>query len=153
MAQVAYKSHNTDTERAIRVIEQELSRIESGISASDLLKGATSTGDGTAGITPAALKGQQTYFLRGDGKWAAPEYFSLSVASSTTLGGVKINGNNLSVDGNGLLSATNSYLSTVTRPAGTNNLLFTLSDSTTVTLNSVLGSKTLPLSQPHTFLL
>lgn len=114
MAQVAYKSHNTDTERAIRVIEQELSRIESGISASDLLKGATSTGDGTAGITPAALKGQQTYFLRGDGKWAAPEYFSLSVASSTTLGGVKINGNGLSIDANGVLSATvtdtNNYI-------------------------------------------
>ena len=37
--------------------------------------------------------------------------FSLPKASSNTLGGVKINGNNLTIDGDGLLSATNTEYS------------------------------------------
>lgn len=32
---------------------------------------ATATSDGAAGLVPAPLKGQQTYFLRGDGRWVA----------------------------------------------------------------------------------
>jgi len=67
----------------------------------------------------------------------------LPVATASILGGIKV-GSGLAITNTGVLSATgasaNTYLSTVTRPTGTNNLLFTLSDSTTVTLNGVLGS-------------
>lgn len=36
----------------------------------DTMQGATSTTDGAAGLVPAPLQGQETYFLRGDGTWA-----------------------------------------------------------------------------------
>lgn len=34
--------------------------------------GATSTSNGTKGLVPAPSKGEESYFLRGDGSWASP---------------------------------------------------------------------------------
>ena len=47
----------------------------------------------------------------------------LAIASDTTLGGVKINGNNLSIDSNGLLSATNTEYTAGTNISITNDVI------------------------------
>ena len=52
--------------------------------------------------------------------YVASQAYSLPIAGSSTLGGVKINGNNLSIDGNGVLSATDTtYTSKAESQGGT----------------------------------
>ena len=61
---------------------------------------------GSVGLVPAPNRGDNTKFLRGDGKWVYVEGGSggqLEPATRTTLGGVII-GNGINVDANGLIS-------------------------------------------------
>ncbi len=59
--------------------------------------GATSSLAGTAGLVPAPAAGDDTKFLSGNGLWTTVSQYSLPIASSSTLGGIKI-GNNLTID-------------------------------------------------------
>lgn len=76
--------------------------------------GATSETAGTAGLVPAPASGDTDKYLKSDGSWATVSQYSLPAATANTLGGVKI-GSNLSMDGNDVLSATDT-----TYTAGTN---------------------------------
>lgn len=76
--------------------------------------GATSGDAGTHGLVPAPASGDTDKYLKSDGSWAAVSSYTLPAASANTLGGVKI-GSNLSMDGNDILSATDT-----TYTAGTN---------------------------------
>ena len=69
------------------------------------MTGADGTNAGTAGIVPAPTATDNTKFLKGDGTWSNPPTYTLPIASSNTLGGIKV-GNNLTIDANGVLSAT-----------------------------------------------
>lgn len=79
------------------------------ISATDTtystMTGATSSTAGTSGLVPAPAAGDDTKFLSGDGLWKTVSQYSLPIASSSTLGGVKV-GSNLTIDPTtGVLSA------------------------------------------------
>ena len=51
--------------------------------------GATTTADGTSGYMPGATIADRLKYLRGDGTWQELNNYSLPIASSTTLGGIK----------------------------------------------------------------
>lgn len=59
--------------------------------------GATSSVAGAAGLVPAPAAGDDTKFLSGNGLWTTVSQYSLPIASSSTLGGIKV-GNNLTID-------------------------------------------------------
>lgn len=102
------------------------------------MKGATSSTVGTSGLVPAPQRGQQNSFLKGDGTWGTVESatygeatqdqsglmsasdktkldnieanannYTLPVATTTRLGGVKA-GNNITISGDGTISATDT---------------------------------------------
>ena len=102
------------------------------------MKGATSSTAGTSGLVPAPQQGQQNSFLKGDGTWGTVESatygeatqdqsglmsasdktkldnieanannYTLPVATTTRLGGVKA-GNNITISGDGTISATDT---------------------------------------------
>lgn len=102
------------------------------------MKGATSSTAGTSGLVPAPQRGQQNSFLKGDGTWGTVESatygeatqdqsglmsasdktkldnieanannYTLPVATTTRLGGVKA-GNNITISGDGTISATDT---------------------------------------------
>ena len=76
------------------------------ISATDTTYGVFNTT--TDGLVPKADgTGETNMFLKGDGTWAAPT-FTIPVADSSTLGGVKGGGANISIDSNGVISATDT---------------------------------------------
>lgn len=78
------------------------------VSASvDVFIGATADTDGAEGIVPTPMAGEQSYYLRGDGTWSNIPTYSLPPATTSTLGGIKV-GNNLTIDQDGVLSATGS---------------------------------------------
>ena len=79
------------------------------ISATDTtystMTGAGASTAGTGGLVPAPVAGDNTKYLSGDGTWKTVSQYNLPIASSSTLGGVKV-GNNLSIDAStGVLSA------------------------------------------------
>ena len=79
------------------------------ISATDTtystMTGAGASTAGTGGLVPAPVAGDNTKFLSGDGTWKTVSQYALPIASSSTLGGIKV-GNNLSIDSStGVLSA------------------------------------------------
>lgn len=53
--------------------------------------------DGTSGLVPAPKVGDENKFLKGDGTWGVGSQYELPVASSSTLGGIKV-GNNLTIN-------------------------------------------------------
>lgn len=67
--------------------------------------GANLSTAGTHGLVPAPAAGDNTKFLAGDGTWKTVSLYELPIASSSTLGGVKI-GSGLTIDSNGVLSST-----------------------------------------------
>ena len=102
------------------------------------MKGATSSTAGTSGLVPAPQQGQQNSFLKGDGTWGTVESatygeatqdqsglmsasdktkldnieanannYTLPAATTTRLGGVKV-GNNITISGDGTISATDT---------------------------------------------
>jgi hypothetical protein len=60
------------------------------------------------GKEPSIASGTTSQYWRGDKTWQNLPVYSLPTASTTVLGGIKV-GSNLSIDGNGVLSAGNSY--------------------------------------------
>ena len=93
------------------------------ISATDttysVMTGADSGTAGTSGLVPAPAAGDDTKFLSGDGLWKTVSQYSLPIASSSTLGGIKV-GNGLAIDsGTGVLSTDNIFKITVTGFTGT----------------------------------
>lgn len=63
----------------------------------NIFVGATSAIPGSKGLVPAPQAGDDTKFLSGDGVWKTVSQYSLPIASSSTLGGIKV-GNNLTID-------------------------------------------------------
>lgn len=55
-----------------------------------VMTGATSTTNGKAGLVPGAAAGQQTRYLRADGRWMTPPNQTYSKATADALGLVKI---------------------------------------------------------------
>lgn len=99
--------------------------------------GATSLTDGTAGLVPKPLAGDETKFLSGNGQWTTVSQYSLPIASANDLGGIKV-GSNLSIDaGTGVLSATvptvNDATLTITQN-GTSAGTFTANSSSDTTI-------------------
>lgn len=84
--------------------------ISSGtISATDTtysdFTGADASTAGTSGLVPAPSAGDNTKYLAGDGTWKTVSIYNLPIASSSTLGGIKV-GTNLTIDpSTGVLSA------------------------------------------------
>lgn len=84
--------------------------ISSGtISATDTtysdFTGADASTAGTSGLVPAPSAGDNTKYLAGDGTWKTVSIYNLPIASSSTLGGIKV-GTNLTIDPTtGVLSA------------------------------------------------
>lgn len=76
----------------------------------DRMGGATATNPGTMGLVPAPAAGDNTKFLSGDGVWKTVSTYALPTASPTELGGIKV-GDNLSVDINGVMDATDTTYS------------------------------------------
>ena len=70
--------------------------------------GATASTDGTPGVVPAPLAGEQNKVLKGDGTWGDASAYTLPPATTTTLGGIIV-GDNLSIDSNGVLSTHAPY--------------------------------------------
>lgn len=73
--------------------------------------GATSSTAGAAGLVPAPVAGDDGKFLSGNGSWTAIEPYVMPIASSSTLGGIKV-GTNLSINPTtGVLAAVDSTYS------------------------------------------
>lgn len=67
--------------------------------------GADASTAGVHGLVPAPASGDNTKFLAGDGTWKTVSVYSLPIASSSTLGGIKV-GTGLSINSTtGVLSA------------------------------------------------
>lgn len=76
--------------------------------ADNIFVGATSAIPGSKGLVPAPQAGDDTKFLSGNGLWTTVSQYSLPIASSSTLGGIKV-GNNLTIDpSTGVLDADGS---------------------------------------------
>lgn len=76
--------------------------------ADNIFVGATSAIPGSKGLVPAPQAGDDTKFLSGNGLWTTVSQYSLPIASSSTLGGIKV-GNNLTIDpSTGVLDAGGS---------------------------------------------
>lgn len=54
-----------------------------------IMTGATTDNNGTSGMVPLPYRGDNTKFLRGDGRWADVPKYELPVAANEQLGGVK----------------------------------------------------------------
>ena len=52
-----------------------------------VMKGATSTANGTSGLVPVPVSGKQTSFLRGDGQWVVPTNTTYKAGDGLTLSG------------------------------------------------------------------
>ena len=101
------------------------------------MTGATSSTSGTVGYINAVppKTGYNTKFWRADGTWAEPAgsyTYTLPTASSSTLGGIKVNGNGLTVDSSVLkhsnsITAKTAYGSTATA-VNANGGTFTVTD-------------------------
>ena len=100
--------------------------------------GATSSVAGTSGLVPAPAAGDDTKFLSGNGLWTTVSQYSLPIASSSTLGGIKI-GNNLNIDsGTGVLDAVVPTVNDATltiQKNGTTVDTFTANASSNKTIN------------------
>lgn len=92
----------------ITTIGTNLSLTSGTLSATDTtynpFTGADGSSAGTAGLVPAPAATDNVKYLKGDGTWGDPT-FVLPMASSSTLGGIKV-GTNLSINSStGVLSA------------------------------------------------
>lgn len=108
---------------AITSIGENLNLVDGELSAEDTtysdFVGASASTSGASGLVPAPLAGDESKYLSGDGLWKTITPYSLPIASSTTLGGVKI-GTNLSIDSTGILTTD---LATVASTGSYNDLL------------------------------
>ena len=111
---------------AITSVGENLDLTNGVLSATDTtysdFTGASSSTSGESGLVPAPLAGDESKYLSGDGLWKTITPYSLPIASSTTLGGVKI-GADLSIDQSGVLTtnlatvaSTGSYSDLLNKP-------------------------------------
>lgn len=111
---------------AITSVGENLDLTDGVLSATDTtysdFTGASSSASGESGLVPAPLAGDESKYLSGDGLWKTITPYSLPIASSTTLGGVKI-GTDLSIDQSGVLTtnlatvaSTGSYSDLLDKP-------------------------------------
>lgn len=111
---------------AITTVGENLDLTDGVLSATDTTYsdfiGASSSTSGESGLVPAPLAGDESKYLSGDGLWKTITPYSLPIASSTTLGGVKI-GTDLSIDQSGVLTtnlatvaSTGSYSDLLDKP-------------------------------------
>lgn len=78
----------------------------------DGMVGATSLTAGRGGTVPAPSAGDENKFLSGSGIWSNPPTYTLPVATTSTLGGVKV-GAGLSMNANDELGVTSPYVTSV----------------------------------------
>lgn len=91
--------------------------------------GADGTTAGAHGLVPAPAAGDNTKYLAGDGTWKTVSVYQLPIASSSTLGGIKV-GTHLSINSTtGVLSATwptiDTTFSTTSSNAATSSATYT----------------------------
>lgn len=84
----------------------------------DQMVGATSQATGESGTVPQPLIADKDKFLKGDGTWSDPPTYTLPVATTSTLGGVKV-GAGLSMNANDELGVTSPYVTSVTNQGST----------------------------------
>jgi hypothetical protein len=58
---------------------------------------------------PAITAGTTTQYWRGDKTWQTLPIYSLPIASTTVLGGVKVDGTTITINGSGVISGANTY--------------------------------------------
>lgn len=78
----------------------------------DGMVGATSQTAGRGGTVPAPSAGDENKFLSGSGIWSNPPTYTLPVATTSTLGGVKV-GAGLSMNANDELGVASPYVTSV----------------------------------------
>ncbi len=111
----------------------------SGISLSDL--SVTTNSVGTAALSYNNSTGVFTYTPPDLGA----STYSLPTASTTVLGGVKVDGSTINIDGNGVISGSSSY----TLPTASTTVLGGVKiDGTTITINNgvISGASSVPTS-------
>ena len=111
----------------------------SGIGLGDLSVNTTSTG--TAALSYNNSTGVFTYTPPDLGA----STYSLPTASTTVLGGVKVDGSTINIDGNGVISGSSSY----TLPTASTTVLGGVKiDGTTITINNgvISGASSVPTS-------
>ena len=105
---------------------------------------------GSVGLVPAPNRGDNTKFLRGDGKWVYVEGGGggqLEPATRTTLGGVII-GNGINVDANGLISI--EEIEPYELPVATSNTLGGVKIGENIDINNGVISVTFPdIPEPY----
>ena len=106
------------------------------INSPSTMTGATSSANGTSGLVPAPAKGEETYFLRGDGTWVVPTDTNTTykVASGDDNGQIKVTPSsgsayNVSVKGLG----SNAYSSTSYLPIAGGTITGTTDSTSTST--------------------
>lgn len=71
-------------QEASETIAENMAKIDESIpEAPSTMTGATAAADGTSGLVPAPLKGDQNKFLRADGTWVAPPESTLEETDPT----------------------------------------------------------------------
>lgn len=78
----------------------------------DEMTGATALANGASGTVPAPSAGDENKFLSGSGIWSNPPTYTLPVATTSTLGGVKV-GAGLSMNANDELGVASPYVTSV----------------------------------------
>lgn len=100
-----------DSTPTITTIGTNLSLSNGTLSATDTtysdFVGASSSTAGAAGLVPAPASGDTAKYLKSDGSWATISQYSLPIASSSVLGGVKI-GDGINIANDGTIS-TDSF--------------------------------------------
>lgn len=83
-------------QEASETIAENMAKIDESIpEAPSTMTGATAAADGTSGLVPAPLKGDQNKFLRADGTWVAPHRTRYTVGNSTAADSVLITDNGI----------------------------------------------------------
>ena len=84
------------------------------------------------GKEPSIATGTTSQYWRGDKTWQTLPTYSLPIASTTVLGGVKVDGTTITINGSGVISGANTY----TLPVATDTVLGGVKIGSGVTITS-----------------